>query len=98
MAHSNMLNIEAILISHDWLQLHSSVEFQDIIEQNPGRLVVLMCKAQGCRPCKMFSRKFQRLAEQFQDAIFLDIMGDETKDTRVRQETSSSGIMDCCGK
>ncbi|DBB18683.1 TPA: hypothetical protein ACH3X3_000291 [Trebouxia sp. C0006] len=62
--------------------LHSSQEFQDVIEQNPGRLIVMMCKAQGCRPCKMFGRKFQRLAEQFQDAIFLDIMGDETNDTR----------------
>ena len=31
----------------------------------------------------MFSRKFQRLAEQFSDAIFLEIMGDETSDTRV---------------
>ena len=31
----------------------------------------------------MFSRKFQRLADQFSDAIFLDIMGDETSDTRV---------------
>lgn len=62
--------------------LHSSQEFQDVIEQNPGRLIVFMCKAQGCRPCKMFSRKFQRMAEQFDDAIFLDIMGDETKDTR----------------
>ena len=31
----------------------------------------------------MFSRKFQRMAEQFQDAIFIDIMGDETNDTRV---------------
>lgn len=62
--------------------LHSSQEFQDVIEQNPGRLIVMMCKAQGCRPCKMFGRKFQRLAEQFGDAIFLDIMGDETNDTR----------------
>lgn len=62
--------------------LHSSAQFQDVIEHNPGRLVVLMCKAQGCRPCKMFSRKFQRMSEQYQDAIFLDIMGDETKDTR----------------
>ncbi|KAL3134876.1 hypothetical protein ABBQ32_007842 [Trebouxia sp. C0010 RCD-2024] len=62
--------------------LHSSQEFQDVIEHNPGSLIVLMCKAQGCRPCKMFGRKFQRLAEQFQDAIFLDIMGDETSDTR----------------
>lgn len=68
-----------------YVQLHSAQEFQDIIEHNPGSLIVLMCKAQGCRPCKMFSRKFQRLAEQFSDAVFLDIMGDETSDTRVSQ-------------
>lgn len=74
------------------LQLHSSQEFQDVIEQNPGRLIVLMCKAQGCRPCKMFGRKFQRLAEQFEDAIFLDIMGDETNDTRV----SARGLQGFC--
>ena len=75
-----------------WLQLHSSQEFQDVIEQNPGRLIVMMCKAQGCRPCKMFGRKFQRLAEQFGDAIFLDIMGDETNDTRV----SAGGLQGFC--
>lgn len=39
---------------------------------------------QGCRPCKMFSRKYQRMAEQFQECIFLDIVGDESTDTRVR--------------
>ena len=72
-----------LLTAYPGMQLHSSQEFQDVIEQNPGRLIVFMCKAQGCRPCKMFSRKFQRMAEQFDDAIFLDIMGDETKDTRV---------------
>ena len=38
---------------------------------------------QGCRPCKMFSRKYQRMAEQFQECIFLDIVGDESTDTRV---------------
>ena len=38
---------------------------------------------QGCRPCKMFSRKYQRMAEQFQECIFLDVVGDETTDTRV---------------
>ena len=74
---------ELQLILCHCLQLHSAQEFQDIIEHNPGSLIVLMCKAQGCRPCKMFSRKFQRLAEQFSDAIFLEIMGDETSDTRV---------------
>ena len=75
--------------AHSLMQLHSSQEFQDVIEQNPGRLVVLMCKAQGCRPCKMFTRKFQRMSEQYQDAIFLDIMGDETKDTRVNLKPRS---------
>ena len=31
----------------------------------------------------MFSRKYQRMAEQFQECIFLDIVGDESTDTRV---------------
>eukprot|EP00891_Asterochloris_glomerata_P003776 jgi/Astpho2/3776/fgenesh1_pg.00061_%23_1_t len=45
-------------------------------------LLVLKRNVQGCRPCKMFSRKYQRMAEQFQECIFLDIVGDESTDTR----------------
>lgn len=30
----------------------------------------------------MFSRKYARAAQQYTDAVFLEIIGDETKDTR----------------
>lgn len=32
---------------------------------------------------QMFGRKYQRLAESYPDATFLEIFGDDTKETRV---------------
>lgn len=62
--------------------IHSSAEFNSILDQNPDKLVVLMAKARGCRPCKMFSRKYARIADAYKDVLFLEIIGDESKDTR----------------
>ncbi|CAL5224555.1 g7257 [Coccomyxa viridis] len=49
-----------------------------------SNIVVLMCKAQSCRPCKMFARKYQRIAADYasKGAIFLEILGDETSESR----------------
>ncbi len=33
---------------------------------------------------QMFTRKFERLAASYSDAVFCDILGDENNDTRVR--------------
>ncbi|KAK9804758.1 hypothetical protein WJX72_003645 [[Myrmecia] bisecta] len=62
--------------------VHSPEEFEELLAQHPGQLVVLMCKAMACRPCKMFSRKYQRMAGAFQDCVFVDILGDESRETR----------------
>ena len=32
---------------------------------------------------QMFTRKFQRIAEAYPDVTFLEIFGDDTKETRV---------------
>ncbi|KAK9834626.1 hypothetical protein WJX74_006093 [Apatococcus lobatus] len=64
------------------LTMRSSDEFWDQIDANPDRLVVLMSKSYGCRPCKAFNKKFERVAGQNQDAVFLEIFGDENEDTR----------------
>lgn len=102
------------------IQVHSPQELQDQLRKNDGKLVVLMCKAASCRPCKvglvrgeiglislashraagvpgaknfllwqMFARKYQRIAAEHsvKGAVFLEIMGDETLDTRVRIRT-----------
>ena len=34
-------------------QVHSPQELQDQLRTNDGQLVVLMCKAASCRPCKV---------------------------------------------
>jgi hypothetical protein len=41
------------LLSHSHLQIHSPEEFQAITAANKDKLVVLMCKANHCRPCKV---------------------------------------------
>ena len=35
-------------------------------------------------PLQAFNKKFERVAGQNQDAVFLEIFGDENEDTRVR--------------
>jgi hypothetical protein len=38
----------------------------------------MMCKARGCRPCKVFSRTFARFAEGNPEVVFLSVVGDAT--------------------
>ncbi len=38
---------------HPLLQVHSPDEFQAILDANKDKMVVLMCKATHCRPCKV---------------------------------------------
>eukprot|EP00884_Botryococcus_braunii_P019581 jgi/Botrbrau1/6306/Bobra.0339s0017.1 len=63
-------------------QIHSEEELHEILAQDPHKLVVLECKSASCRPCKMFGRKYARLAEAFPDCLFLEIIGDESQETR----------------
>ena len=35
-----------------------------------------------------FAKKYHRFAEEFQDVLFLEIVGDENRDTRVCNVTS----------
>lgn len=53
-----------------------------MLNQHPDQLAVLMCKSKACRPCKMFLRKYMRLAERFPEVLMLDIYGDESPGTR----------------
>jgi thiol-disulfide isomerase/thioredoxin len=41
-----------------------------------------MCKATGCRPCRQFRRKYGKLASHYSDAIFCEVVGDESESTR----------------
>ena len=41
-----------------------------------------------CHLRQMFTRKFERLAASYSDAVFCDVLGDENNDTRVRHRAS----------
>ena len=45
-------------------------------------MVVLMCKASKCRPCKTFKPKYAGLAEIFSDCEFYSVIGDRNDSTR----------------
>ncbi|KAK9838109.1 hypothetical protein WJX81_001734 [Elliptochloris bilobata] len=66
----------------DVTTVHSSAEFESVLSAHPDSLIILMCKAMACRPCKMFTRKFERLAASYPDVVFCEILGDENNDTR----------------
>lgn len=65
-------------------QVHGPGDMDALLAAHPTSLVIVMCKARGCRPCKAFSRKYVSLAEQYPDCVFAEIVGDESSDTRVR--------------
>lgn len=64
------------------LQIASAEAFREVQEANPSKLVILMCKATGCRPCKQFRPKYVRLADHYRDAVFCEIIGDRNDSTR----------------
>lgn len=63
-------------------QVHSPQEFQDLLRANGDKLVVLMAKAKGCRPCRAFAKNYHAAAEHYVDSVFVEVFGDETPDTR----------------
>lgn len=38
------------------LQIPSAEAFESMLKTNPEKLIILMCKATGCRPCKVWTR------------------------------------------
>jgi hypothetical protein len=64
------------------LEISGPDEYDDVRAADPGRLVVLQCKARSCRPCKAFSRKYDAMAARFPEAALLSIYGDDTQATR----------------
>jgi len=65
------------------LEIDGPADYAAVRAHLPGRLVVLMCKARSCRPCKAFSRKYGALAARFsEETAFLEIYGDGSRESR----------------
>lgn len=67
---------------HATVDIASQEAFDSTLAENSSKLVVLMCKAKGCRPCKQFAGKYAKLAEHFSDAVFCEVIGDRNDSTR----------------
>ena len=64
-------------------QIHGPEDLEAALAAaSDASVVVLMAKSASCRPCKMFQRKYQRLAASTPNTTFLLITGDESKETR----------------
>lgn len=64
------------------LEISGPDDYASLRAAHPDRLVVLMCKARSCRPCKAFTRKYAALAARFPEAALLEIYGDDSPASR----------------
>lgn len=62
--------------------LHSPQELDQMVADRQNQLLVLMCKASHCKPCKRFGPTYSRMAELLPDSVLLEITGDETPETK----------------
>lgn len=69
--------------------IHSTAELDEVIASSKDRLVVLMCKAKSCKPCRLFMRKYRALAAYYRDSVFLEVYGDESPELRGLMKSES---------
>ena len=63
-------------------EVKSKAEFLAIVEAESPNLVVLEVAFTWCRPCKGFTRKFERFAGHYTSPRFVKIFGNENDDTK----------------
>lgn len=63
-------------------QVSSRADLEGLVKTESNRLLVLKCKAKGCRPCKAFAGKYAKIAESYPEVAFAEILGDESMETR----------------
>lgn len=63
-------------------EVTSVQQIKDLVLQNKGHKVLLMCKSKSCRPCKAFTVKYNRLAAQYTDVVFMSVIGEASMELR----------------
>ncbi|CAN0208618.1 unnamed protein product [Scytosiphon promiscuus] len=62
------------------IDIGSFAELDKLTADNKDKLVVVDYSTTWCGPCKMILPKFEALAEEYSDAIFVKVIGDSTND------------------
>eukprot|EP00798_Chlamydomonas_sp_ICE-L_P023646 gene23646-9175_t len=64
-------------------RVHNDKEVKDLIAEQKGHTVVVMCKSSHCKPCKAYMSTYYEMAtDRFPDTAFCDIIGDQSPETR----------------
>ncbi|KAG2485874.1 hypothetical protein HYH03_015457 [Edaphochlamys debaryana] len=53
-----------------------------VLGENKDRLVLIMCKASHCKPCKTFMPKYYRMAELLEDSVLCELTGDMSQELK----------------
>uniref|UniRef100_A0A914DDG4 Thioredoxin n=1 Tax=Acrobeloides nanus TaxID=290746 RepID=A0A914DDG4_9BILA len=62
------------------LEANSQAEFDKLLANSKGKLVLVDFYATWCGPCKMMGPKFHKLADEFTNAVFIKVDIDENED------------------
>lgn len=69
--------------------VQDSETMEKYIREAGDKLVVVDVSTTTCGPCKLIYPKFTRMSNDYPEAIFLKINGDENNDTRVTHDSKS---------
>jgi thiol-disulfide isomerase/thioredoxin len=59
------------------VEITSSAQFQEIISNNQGKLIVVDFSATWCGPCQYIKPHFHELPKEYPSVIFLEVDVDE---------------------
>eukprot|EP00904_Undaria_pinnatifida_P014025 jgi/Undpi1/9753/HiC_scaffold_27.g12209.m1 len=62
------------------IDVGSPAELDKLTSENKDKLLVVDYSTTWCGPCKMVLPKFEALASEYTDAIFIKVIGDSTND------------------
>lgn len=61
-------------------QVEHQLDFDKQLEEAGTKLVVIDFMATWCGPCKMIAPQIEKMAEEFQDVVFLKVDVDDNED------------------
>lgn len=76
---SNAFKVRKKMSSSNFVEITNDKQFEDVLNENKGKLVVMDFTASWCGPCKYIKPHFKELAGANLDVIFLSIDVDTNK-------------------
>lgn len=72
--HNSSLKLEAVK------EVANAADFDGVIENADGKLVIVDYSTTWCGPCKIMAPKFDAMSEKYTGAVFVKVTGDASPD------------------